>query len=573
MLSDSVVRGDRQPAISVNPGGVQWTRIGAIAAVHLAALATIVLTEGDALGVAVALLSWGALNFFWLTVLGRPALAAVLSLLLLGIIVVLSMFKYSILWMTLNFFDIWIIDPDTIAFLLTIFPDLHDSLIVAAVLAVPLAILSWRLDPYRVRRSIAVLGGAGCLVGIIGVSASVPEEPSDQFQGVNHISIFARSGIWSLSSVVTHGWMEFDAATTDRLRPAASEMCRPAKKPPHIILVLDESSFDITAAPGIKVPRGYAEHFKSFDGKSRAFLVETPGGPTWYTEYNVLTGLSARSYGRFSYYVTRIAAGRVEHGLPHALRRCGYKTFTLYPAYGSFLSARSFQTGVGVQRLIDSHEMKSGGVQPDHFYFDQTLRLIERERGTQPLFVFAYTIANHFPWSNRYRPDLTPDWRDPGNGSDLDEYIRRQSISARDYKDFIARLKREFPSEAFLVVRFGDHQPAFAANLLDPSLGHGEVLRRITSYDPRYYTTYYAIEPVNYTLADLSPAVSPLDAPYLPLVIQELAGLPLDPSFAEQKKIFERCQGLFYRCAGAAEARRFNRLLIDAGLIKGMVSR
>ena len=46
-------------------------------------------------------------------------------------------------------------------------------------------------------------------------------------------------------------------------------------------------------------------------------------------------------------------------------------------------------------------------------------------------------------------------------------------------------------------------------------------------------------------------------------------GLPLDPSFAEQKRILERCNGLFYRCAGGAEARRFNRLLIDAGLIKG----
>ena len=48
----------------------------------------------------------------------------------------------------------------------------------------------------------------------------------------------------------------------------------------------------------------------------------------------------------------------------------------------------------------------------------------------------------------------------------------------------------------------------------------------------------------------------------------EAAGVPLDPSFAEQKRIFERCNGLFYRCADGAEARRFNRLLIDAGLIK-----
>ena len=30
--------------------------------------------------------------------------------------------------------------------------------------------------------------------------------------------------------------------------------------------------------------------------------------------------------------------------------------------------------------------------------------------------VFVYTAANHFPWTGRYRPELTPGWRDPGNG-------------------------------------------------------------------------------------------------------------------------------------------------------------
>ena len=69
-------------------------------------------------------------------------------------------------------------------------------------------------------------------------------------------------------------------------------------------------------APGIKVPDGYGAHFKSFDGKERNFLVEGNGGPSWFTEYNVLEGLSARSFGRFAYFVTRIAAGRVNRGLP-----------------------------------------------------------------------------------------------------------------------------------------------------------------------------------------------------------------------------------------------------------------
>ena len=82
-------------------------------------------------------------------------------------------------------------------------------------------------------------------------------------------------------------------------------------------MVFDESSFDIRAVPGVKVPAGYGAHFKSSDGKQRSLMVEGAGGPSWYTEYNVLTGLSARSYGRFADFVTRIAAGRVERGLPH----------------------------------------------------------------------------------------------------------------------------------------------------------------------------------------------------------------------------------------------------------------
>jgi hypothetical protein len=53
-------------------------------------------------------------------------------------------------------------------------------------------------------------------------------------------------------------------------------------------------------------------------------------------------------------------------------------------------------------------------------------------------------------------------------------------------------------------------------------------------------------------------------------VIQEAAGIPLDPSFEEQKKIMLRCNGVFYACKDGAEARRFNRLLIDAGMIKGL---
>jgi hypothetical protein len=146
-------------------------------------------------------------------------------------------------------------------------------------------------------------------------------------------------------------------------------------------------------------------------------------------------------------------------------------------------------------------------------------------------------------------------------------------MSAQDYQAFRERLKTEFPGEPFLIVRFGDHQPFISHRMLQPNADDKTIARAMASYDPRYFSTYYAIDAVNFEPASLSSALDPLEAPYLPLIMLEAAGLPLDPTFVEQKRILQRCKGVFYACAGGAEARRFNRMLVDAGLIKGMVSR
>jgi hypothetical protein len=409
-----------------------------------------------------------------------------------------------------------------------------------------------------------------CLGTLAALSVAVPSDPLDEFVGGEFFSKFARSAVTATQDYFTRGLLESEAEQAEHLKPALDDTCKPAVKPPHIVMVFDESSFDITMAPNIKVPDGYREHFRSFDGRNRSFVVEGAGGPSWFTEYNVLTGLSVRSYGRFADFVTRIAAGRVERGLPWALRHCGYKTFSFYSFLGAFLSASRFQASTGIENFYDSKTMNAKGVEPDSFFYDAAARTLASEGGKQPLFMFVYTIANHFPWDYRWRPDLMPEWRDPGNGAEPDEYLRRQMLSKRDYGEFVARLKREFPDEKFLIVRFGDHQTGFARHLIDPRFDDGFLARQIAAHDTRFLTTYYAIDAINYHPADMSSALDTLDAPYLPLVVLEAAGLPLDATFAEQKRIFQRCHGLFYRCSGGAEARRFNRLLIDAGLIKGL---
>jgi hypothetical protein len=369
---------------------------------------------------------------------------------------------------------------------------------------------------------------------------------------------------------MTHGVLVAAPPAPDRLQPIDPVACDVRGAAPHIIMVFDESSFDATTLPNVVVPQGYRDRFRSGDGRMRSLVVEGAGGPSWYTEYNVLTGLSVRSYGRFADSVTRLAAGHVRRGLPLSLRRCGYTTYSLYSWFGAFVGARSFQTTAGIEHFLDARQLGTGPADTDAFYYDQSLRVMAREQGKGPVFIFVYLAMNHFPWSYRYRPDLLGEWANPGNPYEIDEYLRRQEISLRDYIAFRQQLAREFPSQRFLLVRFGDHQPLFAKRFLEPELDAAAVARRIAAHDPRYFSTYYALEGVNFQPADVSSALATLDAPYLPLVVLEAAGLPLDAAFAEQKRMLGRCSGLFYRCADGAEARRFNRLLIDAGLIEGL---
>jgi hypothetical protein len=378
-------------------------------------------TETGWFGKTLYLLSWVFFNGLFILIVRRPGIAAALSLAIFTMLIVVSIFKSWAIWTTINFFDFVIIDPDTVAFLLGIYPELSYFLLVGTAIGIPLLVLVWRIDVFRLPRAVGAALVLASLACQIALPIAQPEQPEESFQGTNHISHFSRSGVLVVSEMMAGGWMEYETMALGRLPLAASEPCRPHGKPPNIIMVLDEASFDITAVPGIKVPSGYGTHFQSFDNKSRKLVVEGAGGPTWYTEYNVLTGLAARSYRGLKFYVTRIAGDRVERGLPRALRRCGYQTFTLYPAYGAFLGARRFQHTAGVERFIDLQDMKAQFVEPDRYYYEQALRVLHN-RDSRPKFVFIYTMANHFPWHERYLPGETPDWRGLGNSFDVDEY-------------------------------------------------------------------------------------------------------------------------------------------------------
>jgi hypothetical protein len=257
-------------AVSVNSVGI-W-RLSAVAAPHLAALGVMLHTETDLGSRTGFLLSWGILNFFWIALLRRPALSGALSLTLVVVLILLSRLKHDIVQMTANFVDLMVIDRDTAAFLFTIFPNLRWSVIGAALVIIPLMYALWWLDPFRIRRLPALAGKLACLAALVGYSLAWPDEAWRGYYDDGYLSKFARSGVTAVSDFINYGFMESDAVAAERLKVPLLDACHPAGRRPNIIMIHDESSFDIRQAAGVKVPPGYGSHFKSFDGKSRASL-------------------------------------------------------------------------------------------------------------------------------------------------------------------------------------------------------------------------------------------------------------------------------------------------------------
>ncbi len=224
---------------------------------HLAALALMLFYEVTVYSIAVYTLTWGLLNFFWLIIFRRAAVAATLSLIVIGSVVALSDLKFGALWLQLSFVDVLIVDTDTAEYVLSLFPWLGWLVAAIAAASLLLLVLVWRFDPTWIRLRNAFAGFAACFMAVAVLCSAVELDPLEGYHGNKYVSFFVRSAVLSVSELATRGMLDSDVAVVDRLKPVADLSCKPTTKLPHIILVHDESSFDIRSAPGIKVPPGF----------------------------------------------------------------------------------------------------------------------------------------------------------------------------------------------------------------------------------------------------------------------------------------------------------------------------
>jgi phosphoglycerol transferase MdoB-like AlkP superfamily enzyme len=547
------------------------------AAAMLAMLAYLIVFEDTAMNrvVSIALLLPVSGVLFLLS--RRPVASLAGGIAMLLVLAVLSRAKYDITTVSISVFDMSLLDPGALWFALNQ-EQFFWHIALAAAFFVVLAGLML-LDspvPLRIWQRIGLVGVALAVFFGLALAQDKDERGLLAMNGeIGQISYFAKSlthlpAFFQSSGFLKHGPLD-DPALPPKGAVFGQTACKVEQKPPHIIIISDESAIDTTVQPGVEPDSMLAPFFKSYDGAKRRMIAESYGGATWLAETSVLTGLAARSFGGFVPLVPRIiGAGKVRYNLPSWLEECGYSTLSLYPADGRFAGAAVMHQSFGVDRFEDQVSMAiKDERQRDRFYYEKIIDALEKQP-SQPLFGFVWTTSNHFAWNFKFAPEIEVNGLPPSSTQSIAEYRRRQRISQMDMEWFKQELAKRFPAERFVILRYGDHMPYMGMRMAAPEMTKEAAQERIAAFDPRFYTTYYAYDLINMTAAATPSAVDPLAVAYLGGELMRIAGLPLNPPMAYQQDMMKRCKGQFADCEGGIEMNRFNAWMIREGHVSGL---
>ncbi len=468
-----------------------------------------------------------------------------------------DLFFYLTSWSTFSF--LW---ADQRRLVVTLFASL-------ALLALA-ATLAWRVDATRVRRSraLVVLGAAALLTHLGATYKGERRHMQFNFEALYVSSFFASWGetveaLWrgSLLEAADRG-----SGPARLLKPMTA--CDPTTKPPHIVLIHQESLVPPALFPGLDYDKSVDGMFRSQDGLLHKMRVETYGGASWLTEFSILAGLSTQAFGGMRQFVQTFMVNKLTDTLPQNLAQCGYRNVLFYPMLKNFVSNEKFYNSIGLGEVFD---LKAQGAKTaterDRFYYGNALAEMERHvaSSSQPMFTYIQTMSAHWPYDITFEPGQTVAGGGPGVHPEMHEYLRRVSLARIDYDYLMAELARRFPGERIVVVQYGDHQPTATRMLL----GFGEATEAedaTMTRDALGFMTYFAVDGINYTVPPLPPH-DVVDVPYLGLVIQQAAGLPLSDAWRERAKLMTLCQGRNYGCTAQPSVLAFHRRMIDSGLI------
>ena len=429
----------------------------------------------------------------------RPLFSSVVTSSLVTVVFLVSLEKRATMNMGLHSYDLFFyLNTDTFKFLWSDYRSYVVVVLAALATATALAALTWRFDAIRPPN----LASSLCLIaaiGAAGVFESRAREENTPFRLLHSDNSFVSAFYLSWRetwSTLARGQLMEAAARTELADFANDSQCRPSTKPPHIVLIHQESLVPPSIFPRLQYDRALDRFFRSDDNQLHRLRVETYGGGSWVTEFALLTGISTKAFGDMRMFVQVLMEGRLKETLPQALANCGYRTLMLFPMRNGFVSLDRFYRSIGFAEILDQQAQGAPTTRErDRFYFKNALDAMDQHFKTsdQPLFVYIQTMASHGPYDSAYMPEEKVSGGGPGTSPQMSEYLRRAAMAQRDGDFLVDEIKRRFPGEAVLVVRYGDHQPSATRDIINDAWGDDSP-DVVPDGSPGPFITFYAME-------------------------------------------------------------------------------
>jgi len=502
----------------------------------------------------------------------RLLFASVVTASLVAVVFLVSLEKQATMNMGLHSYDLFFyLNVDTFELLWGDYRRYVVVVLAAVVAAIILAAVTWRFDTARPSR----LASGLTLLAVIGMAGAFESQASAEntpFRFLNDGNSFVSAFYLSWSETwgtLMRGQLMEAAAQTELPDFISDPKCTPATKPPHIVLIHQESLVPPSLFPRLEYDHALDRFFLSDDGALHKLRVETYGGASWVNEFALLTGISTKAFGDMRMFVHVLMGGRLRETLPQTLAKCGYRTLMLFPMKKGYLSLDRFYRSIGFTEILDRRDQGAPTIRErDRFYFQNALEAMDRhfKSSDRPLFVYIQTMASHGPYDSAYMPEENLPGGGPGTSAEMSEYLRRATMAQRDGVFLMDEIKRRFPNEPILVVRYGDHQPSATRDIINdvwgddsPDVG--------PDGSPGPFITFYAIQGSNLAVPPL-PAYDPLDIAYVGTVMLEAAGLPLSAAQRERKRLMVACEGRYFGCEPRSQILAFHRRLINSGFVQ-----
>ncbi len=249
-------------------------------------------------------------------------------------------------------------------------------------------------------------------------------------------------------------------------------------KSPNVILVLQESFWDITKLPNCTFSTDPLANFKEISGRDNVYTGSysspTLGGGTVNPEFETLTGL----------VTTVLPSGAIPYqyvydnidGYPSLFKSIGYKTMAVHPYYSTFYlrdakySYLSFDETWFYENLstdlADIPIRWRGKNVSDETFFTYIEHFIEET--DDPLFMFGISMESHQPYPNKFTAEqleitVECDLFDPSLLNTVNQYTQCIYDADRAIGAFVEYLDN--CEEDTILVLYGDHAPSLGTDL------------------------------------------------------------------------------------------------------------